>query len=101
LAKKPNKSTDFEELAFYEEETTDARVSVTALPPAQKQIAPKNLQELDRGAEQVLEPERALMEAWYPVQLAPRDRTPVILWIEDSDAPPVFPVTVGFGTPTT
>jgi hypothetical protein len=35
------------------------------------------------------------MEDWYPARLAPRDGTPVILWIEDANAPPVFPVTVG------
>jgi hypothetical protein len=35
------------------------------------------------------------MDDWYPVRLAPRDGTPVILWIEDAAAPPVFPVTVG------
>jgi hypothetical protein len=35
------------------------------------------------------------MEDWYPVRLAPRDGTPVILWIEDQDAPPAYPVTVG------
>ncbi|PVE20522.1 hypothetical protein DC522_31795 [Microvirga sp. KLBC 81] len=35
------------------------------------------------------------MEDWYPVRLAPRDGTPVILWIEDEEAPPLFPVTVG------
>jgi hypothetical protein len=35
------------------------------------------------------------MEDWYPVRLAPRDGTPVILWIEDHEAPPIFPVTVG------
>ena len=26
---------------------------------------------------------------------APHDGTPVILWLEDADAPPEFPVTVG------
>jgi hypothetical protein len=35
------------------------------------------------------------MEDWYPVRLAPRDGTPVILWIEDEKAPPTHPVTVG------
>jgi hypothetical protein len=34
------------------------------------------------------------MDDWYPVRLAPRDGTPVILWVEDLDAPPVFPGTV-------
>jgi hypothetical protein len=32
---------------------------------------------------------------WYPVSTAPRDGVPVILWINDPDAPPIFPVTVG------
>jgi hypothetical protein len=32
---------------------------------------------------------------WYPVSVAPRDGTPIILWLEDVDAPPVYPVTVG------
>ncbi len=35
------------------------------------------------------------MDHWYPVRLAPRDGTPVILWIEDEEAPPAYPVTVG------
>jgi len=35
------------------------------------------------------------MEEWYPRRLAPRDGTPVILWIEDEEAPPTYPVTVG------
>jgi hypothetical protein len=35
------------------------------------------------------------MEDWYPVRHAPRDGTPVILWIEDKEAPPAYPVTVG------
>jgi hypothetical protein len=35
------------------------------------------------------------MEDWYPVRLAPRDGTLVNLWIEDPDAPPAYPVTVG------
>jgi hypothetical protein len=39
--------------------------------------------------------ERAIMDNWYPVRLAPRDGTPVILWIEDQEAPPSYPVTVG------
>jgi hypothetical protein len=28
------------------------------------------------------------MDDWYPVRLAPRDGTPVILWMEDAEAPP-------------
>jgi hypothetical protein len=39
--------------------------------------------------------ERAIMDDWYPVRLAPRDGTPVILWMEDAEAPPTYPVTVG------
>ena len=39
--------------------------------------------------------ERAIIEDWYPVRLAPRDGTPVILWIEDEEALPAYPVTVG------
>lgn len=35
------------------------------------------------------------MHDWYPVRLAPRDGTPVILWIEDGEGPPTYPVTVG------
>lgn len=35
------------------------------------------------------------MEDWYPVRLAPRDGTPVILWLEDPNAPPAYPVTAG------
>ena len=35
------------------------------------------------------------MDNWYPQRLAPRDGTPVILWIEDEEAPPTYPVTVG------
>ena len=34
---------------------------------------------------------------WSPNSAAPRDSTPVILWIDD-DAPPVLPLTVGFWT---
>jgi hypothetical protein len=42
-----------------------------------------------------LNQERASMEDWYPKRLAPRDGTPVILWIEDEEALPTYPVTVG------
>jgi hypothetical protein len=35
------------------------------------------------------------MQDWYPVRLAPREGTPVILWIKDEEAPPTYPVTVG------
>jgi hypothetical protein len=34
------------------------------------------------------------MGQWLPVRLAPRDGTPVILWIEDEEAPPTYLVTV-------
>ena len=33
---------------------------------------------------------------WYPVSMAPRDGTPVILWTDDHETPPVLPVTVGY-----
>jgi hypothetical protein len=36
-----------------------------------------------------------MMREWYPVSVAPREGTPIILWLEDPDAPPVYPVTVG------
>jgi hypothetical protein len=39
--------------------------------------------------------EQAIMDNWYPQRLAPRDGTPVNLWIEDEEAPPTYPVTVG------
>ena len=35
------------------------------------------------------------MNDCYPVRLASRDGAPVILWIEDEEAPPTYPVTVG------
>ncbi len=35
------------------------------------------------------------MNDWLPVRLAPRDGTPVILWIKDEEATPTYPVTVG------
>jgi hypothetical protein len=35
------------------------------------------------------------MREWDPVNTAPRDGTPVNLWIEDGEAPPTYPVTVG------
>jgi hypothetical protein len=35
------------------------------------------------------------MNKWLSVSAAPRDGTPVILWIYDHDAPPDYPVTVG------
>ncbi|EIM26864.1 hypothetical protein [Microvirga lotononidis] len=33
---------------------------------------------------------------WLDVSAAPRDGSPVLLWIQDDDSPPDFPVTVGF-----
>jgi hypothetical protein len=38
------------------------------------------------------------MKGWHPVHAAPRDGTPVILWMNDDESPPVLPVTVGFWT---
>ncbi len=35
------------------------------------------------------------MEHWQPVSTAPRSGMPVILWIQDKEAPPAYPVTVG------
>jgi hypothetical protein len=35
------------------------------------------------------------MHKWMSVSAAPRDGTPIILWIADSDTPPAYPVTVG------
>jgi hypothetical protein len=32
---------------------------------------------------------------WLDVSAAPRDGSPIILWIEDDEAPATFPVTVG------
>lgn len=39
-----------------------------------------------------------LSEGWSPVSAAPHDGTPVILWLEEDEAPPVLPRTVGFWT---
>jgi hypothetical protein len=33
---------------------------------------------------------------WLDVSAAPRDGSPILLWIQDDEAPPDFPVTVGF-----
>ena len=39
---------------------------------------------------------------WLDVSAAPRDGSPILLWIQDDENPPDFPVTVGFwGKPTT
>lgn len=35
------------------------------------------------------------MHRWLDVTAAPRDGRPVILWIDDSEDPPTYPVTVG------
>jgi hypothetical protein len=35
------------------------------------------------------------MDRWLDVSAAPRDGTPVILWLDDDEAPPAFAVTVG------
>ena len=36
--------------------------------------------------------------AWSPISAAPRDGTPVILWMAEDEVPPVLPLTVGFWT---
>ena len=36
-----------------------------------------------------------MLSKWLSVSAAPRDGTPVILWIADNEAPPTYPVTVG------
>jgi hypothetical protein len=33
---------------------------------------------------------------WLDVSAAPRDGSPILLWIQDDEDPPNFPVTVGF-----
>ena len=33
---------------------------------------------------------------WLHVSAAPRDGSPILLWIQDDEDPPDFPVTVGF-----
>ena len=35
---------------------------------------------------------------WSPISAAPRDGTPVMLWLDGDDAPPDLPLTVGFWT---
>jgi hypothetical protein len=35
---------------------------------------------------------------WSPISAAPRDGTPVILWMAEDDDPPVLPLTVGYWT---
>jgi hypothetical protein len=33
---------------------------------------------------------------WSPISTAPRDGTPVVLWMAEDDDPPVLPLTVAF-----
>ena len=33
---------------------------------------------------------------WYPISAAPRDGTPVILWMAKDHDPPALPLTAGF-----
>jgi hypothetical protein len=35
---------------------------------------------------------------WSSISAAPRDGTPVILWMAEDDVPPVLPLTAGFWT---
>ncbi|KLK89577.1 hypothetical protein AA309_23835 [Microvirga vignae] len=35
---------------------------------------------------------------WMPVHLAPRDGTPIILWMIEDETPPALPLTAGFWT---
>jgi hypothetical protein len=35
---------------------------------------------------------------WSPISTAPRDGTPVILWMTEDNDPPGLPLTVGFWT---
>jgi hypothetical protein len=39
-----------------------------------------------------------LSGGWCPISAAPRDGTPVILWMAGDAAPPSLPLTVGFWT---
>jgi hypothetical protein len=34
-------------------------------------------------------------EGWHPVGVAPRDGTPVVLWLIEDETPPVLPLIVG------
>ncbi len=48
------------------------------------------------GNDRAKEVERGqVMEHWQPVSTAPRNGMPVILRIQDEEAPPAYPVTVG------
>jgi hypothetical protein len=40
--------------------------------------------------------ETLLSGGWAPVSAAPREGTPVVLWLVQDDAPSVLPLTVGF-----
>jgi hypothetical protein len=42
--------------------------------------------------------EATLSGGWCPISAAPRDGTPVILWMVKDKTPPDLPLTVGFGT---
>ena len=42
--------------------------------------------------------EASLSGDWFPLETAPRDGTPMILWMAEDQAPPALPVTVGFWT---
>jgi len=39
-----------------------------------------------------------MRDGWSPIDAAPRDGTPVILWMAEDDTPPVLPLNVGFWT---
>jgi hypothetical protein len=39
-----------------------------------------------------------LREGWSPISTAPRDGTPVILWMIEDEEPPPVPEPVGFWT---
>ena len=39
-----------------------------------------------------------LSEDWSPIGTAPRDGTPVVLWMIEDETPPEAPLTVGFWT---
>jgi hypothetical protein len=47
------------------------------------------------GRSHILEPGKSHHGRLVSVRLAPRDGTPVTLWMEDAEAPPTYPVTVG------
>ena len=39
-----------------------------------------------------------MIDIWHSLSKAPRDGTPVILWMAEDKTPPVLPLTVGFWT---